>query len=84
MQEDIHSRLENALGKIWELDYNNLDLQEEVEEATKDLETLEYKTYGNKNPGVAVNGMLKKMAAERVYTTEDIQSYAKELWLTAE
>ena len=68
--------MENALGKIWELDYNNSDLQEEVNEATKDLETLELKTHRNKNPGVAINVMLKKMAAERIYTNEEIKAYA--------
>ena len=83
LQEDIHSRLEKALGQIESLNNNNLEMKQEVEDIEKDLERLDEKKK-IKNPGVAVNTMLKKMAAEPTYTTEEMYAYASELWLTAE
>ena len=82
MQEDIHSRLEKALHQIDSLDHNNVEMKIEVDDIEKDLELLEEKKKG-KNPGVAVNTMLKKMAAEPLYTNEEMAAYANELWLTA-
>ena len=82
LQEDIHGRLEKALNQINSLDNNNFEMKQEVEDIEKDLEQLNEKKKG-KNPGVAVNTMLKKMAAEQLYTNEDMANYANELWLTA-
>lgn len=83
LQEDMHERLERALEKIDSLHFNNVEIKEELDDAEKDLETLEEKKK-TKNPGVAVKHMLSKMAAEHVYTQEEMDAYANELWLTAE
>ena len=61
LQEDIHSRLEKALGQIESLDKTTEEIKHEVEDAEKDLEKLDEKKKGKKNPGVAVNNMLKKL-----------------------
>ena len=58
-------------------------MKEEIYEAEKDMDALEDKKK-TKNPGVAVRHMLNKMAAERVYTQEEIDAYATELWVTAQ
>ena len=83
LQEDMHKRLEKAMARIDSLDDNNAEMKLEAEDVEKDLQYFDDKIKG-KNPGVAVGTMLKKMAAEHIYTNEDMYAYASELWLTAE
>ena len=81
-QEEIHERLQKASEKIDSVMELDDAFQDELADIEEDMtKAAEQKA---RYPGRAIANMLTKWADEPVYTAEEIQHHAKELWISLE